>query len=253
MIRYLEHHIVDHCNLKCAGCSHFSPLCGPWFENIEDFKRDFGKLAELTEGNVGIIRLMGGEPLLHPDLHEFLIACRNLFPNTHIELVTNGILLPSKKDKGLLEVCNDFGIVVCVSDYGLLDVTKVLDGFKLIRFYGKTELYNISMDLSGSQDPKTAFDNCDLHVNRWDYFQHGRFYPCCIGGNIHIFEQHFNLKLLENEDDISISIYKHSLTEIEDFMNRPKQLCKYCQTILRSHNYTPFSRSTGDIKEWTYP
>ena len=29
MIEYLEHHIVDHCNLKCAGCSHFSCLADP--------------------------------------------------------------------------------------------------------------------------------------------------------------------------------------------------------------------------------
>ena len=49
MIQYLEHHIVDHCNLNCVGCSHFSPISNPWFEDIEDFKRDFERLAELTE------------------------------------------------------------------------------------------------------------------------------------------------------------------------------------------------------------
>ena len=253
MINYLEHHIVDHCNLNCAGCSHFSPLCEPWYENVEDFRRDFGKLAELTKGEVGIIRLMGGEPLLHPNLNEFLIACRSLFPSTHIELVTNGLLLPKKKTEGLATVCNELHIIVCVSDYGLLDISKILEGFNFTRFYGKTEMYNISFDLSGSQDPNSAFDNCDLHINRWDYFQNGRFYPCCIGGNIHHFEKRFGLKMLNDESDISISIYDHSLEEIATFMNQPKSLCKYCQTILRSHNYVPFSKSTGDIKEWTYP
>lgn len=252
MIQYLEHHIVDHCNLNCAGCSHFSPISDPWFEDIEDFIRDFGKLAEITGSQIGIIRLMGGEPLLHPNLYEFLISCRELFPRTHIELVTNGLLLPKRKKEGLAQVCNDYNITICVSDYGLLDMDKILDGFKFIRFYSKAEMYNISMDLSGSQDLKTAFDNCDLHVNKWYYFQRGRFYPCCIGGNIHIFEQHFNLKLLENENDISISIYDNTVEEIEAFMNQPKPLCKYCQTILRSHNYVPFHKSTGDIKEWTY-
>jgi len=34
----VEMHIVNHCNLNCAGCNHFSPLAEPWFIEIEDFK-----------------------------------------------------------------------------------------------------------------------------------------------------------------------------------------------------------------------
>lgn len=49
-IRYLEHHIVDHCNLKCNGCSHFSGLADEWFENFDDFRKDFLKLKEITGG-----------------------------------------------------------------------------------------------------------------------------------------------------------------------------------------------------------
>ena len=37
MINYLEHHIVDHCNLKCAGCSHFSSIAPQWYEKLLDF------------------------------------------------------------------------------------------------------------------------------------------------------------------------------------------------------------------------
>lgn len=251
MIPYLEHHIVDHCNLNCAGCSHFSPIADPWFEDIEDFKRDFGKLSEITEQQVGIIRLMGGEPLLHPNLELFLVECRRLFPYSRIELVTNGLLIPKLREK-LTQWCNNYYIVICISDYGLLDISKLLEGFKYTRWYGKTDLYNISLDLEGKQDPQIAFANCDLHTNRWDYFQNGRFYPCCIGGNIHIFEKHFGIKLLDSIDDISISIYDHSVVEIETFMNQPNQLCKYCNTMLRQHNYSHFARTQGDIKEWTY-
>lgn len=28
---YVELHLVDHCNLGCAGCSHFAPLAPPWY------------------------------------------------------------------------------------------------------------------------------------------------------------------------------------------------------------------------------
>ena len=93
MIDYLEHHIVDHCNLNCAGCSHFSPLASEWYESLEDFRKDFTELANKTNTQVKTIRIMGGEPLLHPQVTDFLITARQLFPTSEIQLVTNGILL----------------------------------------------------------------------------------------------------------------------------------------------------------------
>ena len=145
MIEYLEHHIVDHCNLKCGGCSHFSPIADEWFESIEDFTKDFTELAKKTEGKVGVIRLMGGEPLLHPKVEDFLKITRNLFPNSQIQIVTNGLLI-HKLGEIFKKVCNDYNILVCVSNYGLnLDLREILNGFKLTRIDAKGELYNISL------------------------------------------------------------------------------------------------------------
>lgn len=249
MIQYIEHHIVDHCNLNCAGCSHFSCIAEPWFEDFETFKKDFSKLSEMTQTQIGIIRLMGGEPLLHPQVNDFMIECRKLFPYSRIELVTNGVLVKKRKSE-ILDICNNYGIVICISDYGLFNIQELLQGFKYIRCYGKASLYNINLDLTGNQDPTTAFSHCDLHVNRWDYFQNGRFYPCCIGANLKIFNKHFGTNIFTSEDDISISIYEHTLEEIEQFMNTPKELCKYCDTITRAHDYSYFKVTSGDISEW---
>jgi hypothetical protein len=33
----LEMHIVDHCNLNCAGCNHFCSLAEPFYISIESF------------------------------------------------------------------------------------------------------------------------------------------------------------------------------------------------------------------------
>lgn len=33
-MNYIETHIVDHCNLKCRGCSHFSGLAEPSFKSF---------------------------------------------------------------------------------------------------------------------------------------------------------------------------------------------------------------------------
>ena len=31
----LEVHVVNHCNLNCAGCNHFAPLADPWYIDVD--------------------------------------------------------------------------------------------------------------------------------------------------------------------------------------------------------------------------
>lgn len=90
MIHYIETHITEACNLKCRGCSHFSVFAKPKHKDIEEFRREFERLHEL--GEIQIIRLMGGEPLLNPNFMDYLRIARQYFPNSTISLVTNGLL-----------------------------------------------------------------------------------------------------------------------------------------------------------------
>ena len=57
---------------------------------------------------------------------------------------------------------------------------------------------------------------------------------CCICPNLHIFEEHFNISLKDwKEEDVSISVYNHSLKEVEDFLSKPISMCRFCNTIKR--------------------
>ena len=40
MIDYIETHLVDHCNLKCKGCSHFSGIAPPFFKDFDEFYKE---------------------------------------------------------------------------------------------------------------------------------------------------------------------------------------------------------------------
>ena len=91
-LHYLETHLVDHCNLKCKGCGHFSSLSEKRYTDVDIFKRDLMRLSGLFD-NISRIRLMGGEPLLHPDVLGFVKSSRLAFPNADIWVVTNGLLL----------------------------------------------------------------------------------------------------------------------------------------------------------------
>lgn len=245
-IKYLEHHIVNHCNLKCNGCSHFSGLADEWYEDIEDFKKDFKRLKEITNGQVGTIRIMGGEPLLHPYVLDFLIYTRELFPSTQIQIVTNGILL--KKIYNIADVCNQYNIICCVSNYDInLDLQKILLKFRYKRIDQKMNMYNISLDLNGSQNSEDSFNFCDLHRNWWLFFQNGRLYHCCIGANIKIYNKYFNRDL---PSPSGISIYSSTAEEIVEYLTKPNELCRFCNTRKREKSYHKFSISKKEEKEW---
>ena len=246
MIEYLEHHIVDHCNLKCNGCSHFSGLAEPWFEDINDFINDFSALKNVTGGRVGTIRIMGGEPLLHPDVCSFLIVVRQLFPNSEIQIVTNGILL--NRVYNLSNICNNYGIIVCTSDYGFGDkIREYLVNFRYIRIDNKNNMYNISLDLLGNQNKIESFEICDLHKYKWYFFQHGKLYHCCIGANIQTYNKYFKRSLPVPD---GISVYNHTEKEIIEYLNSPIDLCKYCNTKQRESSYHQFCLSKGEESEW---
>lgn len=196
---------------------------------------------------------MGGEPLLHPQVGEFLKIARKLFPFSQIQLVTNGILLKEKSEK-LSKIANDLNILICVSNYGLnFNLKNVLAPFKYTRIDEKSELYNPSLDINGSQDPIKSFSDCDLHQYKWYFFQDGRFYPCCVMANINYFTKFFKLEpIVENINEVSISIYDHSIEEVQQFLNTPFNVCRYCKPSNRDKSYTPFHCTKKEIKEWIY-
>ncbi|MDR2343373.1 MAG: hypothetical protein LBD86_02430, partial [Spirochaetaceae bacterium] len=54
---YFEVHVVDHCNLNCCKCNHYSPLSKPWFIDIADFEKDMQRMARIARNRVDTIRL----------------------------------------------------------------------------------------------------------------------------------------------------------------------------------------------------
>ena len=66
-LSYLELHLTDHCNLNCKGCGHFSPLASPHYADFQQYEEDLRRLRQLFR-NIRRIRLMGGEPLLRPEV-----------------------------------------------------------------------------------------------------------------------------------------------------------------------------------------
>jgi hypothetical protein len=96
-IPYLEIPITHVCNFHCDGCSAYS---------------NYGLKNQVTPEELNswllswrtvilepmFIRVLGGEPFLHPKLPEILKVIRKNFPLSQIQLVTNGFSIDRYKD-----------------------------------------------------------------------------------------------------------------------------------------------------------
>ena len=89
--RSVEYNLTEHCNLRCRGCGHASPLLPEKFASLAAFRADLEALAEAFHSDE--LRIVGGEPLLHPQLLDFLREARRINVADRIVLYTNGVLL----------------------------------------------------------------------------------------------------------------------------------------------------------------
>ena len=89
--RALEYHIIDHCNLRCDHCCSYSPILKKWLADPADFRRDLTAVRRVVRPE--FLKIVGGEPLLHPQLEELLVIAAELQVGARIQLTTNGILL----------------------------------------------------------------------------------------------------------------------------------------------------------------
>jgi MoaA/NifB/PqqE/SkfB family radical SAM enzyme len=104
--------VISECNTSCIFCSHrFNPA------NVEVFALprlsydDFREIITYLSGDRKIIigesatRIIEGEPLLHPEFPKILAEVRRRFPNTALQITTNGTLL----NKALVDCFAELG------------------------------------------------------------------------------------------------------------------------------------------------
>jgi organic radical activating enzyme len=102
---FLETMITQACNLSCEGCTNYSDLKHSGYVSWTQ-GRDWLEpwLDKLHIPDFGII---GGEPLINPELEQWVSGLRDLMPESQLRLTTNGLLL--HKWPQLLDLINYVG------------------------------------------------------------------------------------------------------------------------------------------------
>ncbi len=262
VMKYLPHisgidlHIVSHCDLNCQCCNHFSCIAEEHLVSLEVYKQDVVRLAQLAGDIIDTLKIIGGEPLLHPDLEEMMTFTRQHFPNTSILLVSNGIRL-LRQGESFWRCCRENKIAITPTKYPIsLDYDKIkakADENMVAFWYFNNDAviktsWRVPFDQEGTQNKDTSFALC-RDIRYCATVTEGKVYLCPETTNIHIFNEKFKTNLtLEKEDFLDL----HSQMTLRDliaFLNNPIPFCRYCNRGARTTDL-PWKVTTGNIEEW---
>ena len=255
---FVETMLTQVCNLSCTGCTNYSDLKFSGFVPWDQGKDQLTKWLEKI--NLPDFGLMGGEPLINPQVREWISGTRELLPDSQIRFTTNGLLLEKHFD--VVDLMKDIGnsvfkISVHVNDQKINSVIDKI--FKRYDWEPVTE-YGIDRWKSGNfrlqinrpthftksykgtysnmephdSDPSTAFNACCQQ--QCPLLYNGTIYKCSTSGLLSDLlnkvgqQNKESWKSFLNQNNTMITP-QSSIDSIIDFINNfgnPHSICRMC-------------------------
>ncbi len=236
-VEAFELHVVEHCNLRCANCCNMSPLVGAHVLSVEEVVAQCAQLS--TALHADVLKVMGGEPLLHPDVAGVVWALRRSGLGDRVRLFTNGLRLPAMGD-AFWESLED----LTISSYrsapvkpAVLELARersLRHGFVL----NVKDVGEFSQVLSPRYEPDDArtqqtFSRCWLR-HRCLILRRGRFYMCTRAAYADDFlakvaHEPPSKPLDRSQDGVRVG-GPELPARLEAYLNRAEPLgaCRYC-------------------------
>jgi MoaA/NifB/PqqE/SkfB family radical SAM enzyme len=203
------------------------------------------------------IQLLGGEPLLHPDLITILNIAGKYFSQYDLRIVTNGILL-LKHENIFWETCKKNNIKVIIIKYPISlpfdEIEKTVKAYgTLLEYYGNTgteleQMHKMPLDLYGTENIQKSFD-LFYKSNSCIMLDEGKIYTCATIPYIKYFNKQFGTDLQVSKKDY-VNIYAvKDIEEVFDFLCKPMPFCRYCNTKSPVYGIS-WEPSKKKITEW---
>jgi MoaA/NifB/PqqE/SkfB family radical SAM enzyme len=182
--RSVEYNLTEHCNLRCRGCGHASPIFPEKFASLAAFHADLEALAEVFHSDE--LRIVGGEPLLHPQLLDFLREARRIGIADRIVLYTNGVLLHGASAE-LWQSVDEIYLSVYPGVRRRLDESECErlcreNGVKLTIYRAAHfEQMTVNNRIEDGELVQAIYDNCKQRAETSCHTAYeGRFYKCPV-------------------------------------------------------------------------
>lgn len=229
---YFEVPITDNCNLNCKGCLFASNMTqGVQHVSVDDLEKDAKRMSELFF-DVPWIRILGGEPLMHPNIVEILNSYRRYFPDSEIDLCTNGLLIPKMK-KEFWNCIKQERVSIHVSGYkptyDILDkIDEILRKQQISYVILKRETFLKYYTNLPNHDMRKSFERCSAS-GCYEVYR-GRLSTCSAAIAFEKFNMAFGTSYMitENEDWFNIHSSEISPWKMKEKLESPSSLCRYC-------------------------
>lgn len=251
----MEIHAAEHCNLNCKNCSMFCGLVETCdFPCYQEFEEGIKQLKNFFP-HIKKFRIIGGEPLLNPELDKYIRLIRNVYPYTDIRLISNGILVTKMSDQ-LIQTIIDNDVTFIVTQY--ISLKHSID--EINRFLSKTGIrYIVTEAVLEFQKIYNALGDSDIDENFYRCHWKGscatmygtKIATCYVPFVIHYLSDKFNLAI---EETGKIDLMEEGLTaqEIIKRMHTPFDMCRYCAP---KGNWTEWERlsdkNNTTIQDWS--
>jgi hypothetical protein len=230
-----EINAVDHCNIACMDCNHASPGAGKAIASPSAVLKDLSLLSRHYKSYA--LKVVGGEPLLHPDLLSLLRAVRESNICEYISLVTNGTLLGQMADDIWAEL-DEVELSIYPGTRPMLETylpsfQKSAARHRVKLVLSPYEEFRITFSTTGTADAgltRRIYTNCRL-ANLWgcQSVHQGYFFKCpkCI----------YIPRILDGtlrydyrEDGLKITDSPDFLCQLAEYLGsqEPLSACRYC-------------------------
>ena len=233
-LAYFEVPVTDDCNLNCKGCLFASNLTqGTELHNVcyTELEQDAKRMSELFY-DVPWIRILGGEPLMHPDIIKILKSYRKYFPDSEIDLCTNGLLIP-KMDEAFWKTIKQERISIHISGYKpvykLLDkIDSILKEKDIPYVILKRDEFLKYYTEKANNDMEKSFEKC-IASGCYEVYK-GKLSTCSAVIAFEKFNKIFgtSYQITENEDWFDIHNSQIDAWEVKKKLEEPSYICKYC-------------------------
>ena len=235
---YLEIHLADHCNMNCAGCTHYSPYLERRLADVGSVRRDFARLRGMF-ANVRRVRLMGGEPLLHPEVTAFMQIVREAFPKSHVTLTTNGLLL-AKQSADFWEACRKWRIGIDFTVYPPMvaregAIRALCSAEKVPLRVTPNGAFLAKLDAQGKQPMKSAFRAC-RKGNYCPILRDGKIYHCAEACYAEAYNRKAGTRI---PAEMGMELATHTGMDVLKYLMCPVFACCHCSArhrVFEWHN-----------------
>ena len=231
----IEFNLTEHCNLRCTHCDHASSILPTKFADLTSFARDIEALSTVL--HAGEFKFLGGEPLLHPQLVDFLRVAKDAKIANRLTLVTNGLLLHKAPDE-IWELIDGMWISVYPGIKYRFDwdwVQRIADEYQIFVWRKETpELTERSLiqEIKNEEFVRMVFQNCDLaHLESCHTIYEGRYYICEPAVWM---EPRLAMHgvIFKNRESDSVAIHDNAnlYEDLDNLIRRqePLEACRYC-------------------------